>query len=332
MTTLFGSLFVFVLIIAIHEFGHFAVAKAVGIRVNEYAIGMGPLIFKKETEETQYSLRALPIGGYVAMEGEESASDDPRSFNNASLLKRAAVIVSGAGMNFVLAIVAFSLFLLITGYPTRTVDKVFPDSPAATAGIQKGDEIRSIDGKSIEDWDHFSKTVAASKRPITITIHRQGKDLSFSVKPVEKDGRSIVGIQPTSEKHPAKAIGDGFKMTGKVIVTIFDVLGKLFTGSLSVDNLSGPVGVVKVIGDSAKYGFTSLLFITAYISANLGFMNLLPIPALDGGKLVFLLVEGIIGKPLNERIEQGLSVASFVLLFALMIYVTIFGDIARFIH
>lgn len=235
-------------------------------------------------------------------------------------------------MNFVLAIVAFSLFLLITGYPTRTVDKVLPDSPAATAGIQKGDEIRSIDGKPIEDWDHFSKTVAASKRPITITIHRQGKDLSFSVKPVEKDGRSIVGIQPTSEKHPAKAIGDGFKMTGKVIVTIFDVLGKLFTGSLSVDNLSGPVGVVKVIGDSAKYGFASLLFITAYISANLGFMNLLPIPALDGGKLVFLLIEGIIGKPLNERIEQGLSVASFVLLFALMIYVTIFGDIARFIH
>lgn len=261
MTTLFGSLFVFVLIIAIHEFGHFAVAKAVGIRVNEYAIGMGPLIYKKETEETQYSLRALPIGGYVAMEGEESASDDPRSFNNASLLKRAAVIVSGAGMNFVLAIVTFSLFLLITGYPTRTVDKVLPDSPAATAGIQKGDEIRSIDGKPIEDWDHFSKTVAASKRPITITIHRQGKDLSFSVKPAEKDGRSIVGIQPTSEKHPAKAIGDGFKMTGKVIVTIFDVLGKLFTGSLSVDNLSGPVGVVKVIGDSAKYGFASLLLL-----------------------------------------------------------------------
>lgn len=332
MTTLFGSLFVFILIIAIHEFGHFAVAKAVGIRVNEYAIGMGPLIYKKQTKETQYSLRALPIGGYVAMEGEEAASDDPRSFNNASLLKRAAVIVSGAGMNFVLAIVAFSLFLMITGYPTKTVDKVIPNSPAAVAGIQKGDEIRSVDGVAVKEWEDFSKTVAASKNPMTIGMVRRGKTFNFTVKPMKKDGRSIVGIQPTSEKHPVKAIGDGFKMTGKVIVTIFDVLGKLFSGSLGVDNLSGPVGVVKVIGDSAKYGFGSLLFITAYISANLGFMNLLPIPALDGGKLVFLLIEGITGKPVNERIEQGLSVASFVLLFALMIYVTIFGDIARFIQ
>lgn len=121
-------------------------------------------------------------------------------------------------------------------------------------------------------------------------------------------------------------------MTGKTVVTIFQVLGQLFSGKLGVDKLSGPVGVVKVIGDSVKYGFASLLFITAYISANLGFMNLLPIPALDGGKLVFLIIEGVTGKPVNERVEQGLSVASFVLLFSLMIYVTIFGDIARFLH
>lgn len=332
MSTLLGSLFVFILIIAIHEFGHFAVAKAVGIRVNEYAIGMGPLIFKKKKGETQYSLRVLPIGGYVAMEGEESASEDPRSFNNASLWKRAAVVVSGAGMNFVLAVVAFTLFLLITGYPTRTVEKVLPKSPAAEAGIQTGDVIHSIDGKTVADWDTFSKTVAASKKTLTIGIRRKGKDLSFNVTPVKKEGRPIVGIQPTSKKEPIKAIGEGFTMTGKTVVTIFQVLGQLFSGKLGVDNLSGPVGVVKVIGDSVKYGFASLLFITAYISANLGFMNLLPIPALDGGKLVFLLIEGITGKPVNERLEQGLSIASFVLLFSLMIYVTIFGDIARFLH
>ncbi|MDY3119306.1 MAG: RIP metalloprotease RseP [Peptoniphilus sp.] len=332
MTTLLGSLFVFVLIIALHEFGHFAVAKAVGIRVNEYAIGMGPLLLKKQTEETQYSLRALPIGGYVAMEGEEEASDDPRSFNNASLWKRAAVIVSGAGMNFVLAVVAFTLFLIITGYPTRTVKTVLPGSPAAKAGIQAGDEIRFVDGKKVADWDDFSKTVAASEEEITIGVERKGTSKSIRVTPVRKEGRSIVGIQPSNEKHPVRAIGDGISMTGKVIVTIFDVLGKLFTGNLGVDNLSGPVGVVKIIGDSARYGFGSLLFITAYISANLGFMNLLPIPALDGGKLVFLLIEGVTGKPVNARVEQGLSVASFVLLFSLMIYVTIFGDIARFFH
>ncbi len=193
MSTLLGSLFVFILIIAIHEFGHFAVAKAVGIRVNEYAIGMGPLIFKKKKGETQYSLRVLPIGGYVAMEGEESASEDPRSFNNASLWKRAAVVVSGAGMNFVLAVVAFTLFLLITGYPTRTVEKVLPKSPAAEAGIQTGDVIHSIDGKTVADWDTFSKTVAASKKTLTIGIRRKGKDLSFNVTPVKKEiGRAHV--------------------------------------------------------------------------------------------------------------------------------------------
>lgn len=332
MTTILGSLFVFILIIALHEFGHFAVAKAVGIRVNEFSIGMGPLLLQKQKGETLYSLRILPLGGYVAMEGEESASEDPRSFNNAGILQRAAVVGSGAGMNFVLAIVAFTLFYAISGYPTRTIKEIVPDSPAMSAGMQIGDELQSIDGEIIEDWKDFSTKIVASEGMVRVGILREGEEIFLQVTPVKKDGQNFVGIRPTSDSHPLKAVGDGFTTTGEVVVSIFDVLGKLFTGNVGVNNLSGPVGVVKIIGDATKYGFASLLFITAYISANLGIMNLLPIPALDGGKLLFILVESITGKPINERLEQGLSIASFAFLFGLMIFVTIFGDIARFVQ
>ncbi|MDD7362970.1 MAG: RIP metalloprotease RseP [Peptoniphilus sp.] len=332
MATILGSIFVFVLIIALHEFGHFAMAKFVGIRVNEFSIGMGPLLAKRQKNETQYSLRAIPMGGYVAMEGEESDSDDPRAFNNARLPHRAAVVASGAMMNFVLAVVAFMLFMLISGYPTTVVQDVLPNSPAYEAGIRQGDELLSIDGKKVEDWDAFSKTIASSEGLTTIGFKRGSDIEKVEVTPKQKDGRSYVGIQPTSERHPLRAIKDGFTMTGKTVALVFNVLGQLFRGDLGVDKLSGPVGVVKIIGDSAKFGFSSLMFITAYISANLGLMNLLPIPALDGGKLLFLLIEGISGKPVNEKVETSLSVVSFVLLFGLMIYVTIFGDLARFIH
>lgn len=331
MTTILGSIFVFVLIIALHELGHFAMAKAVGIKVNEYSIGMGPALWKKQKGETQYSLRALPIGGYVAMEGEEDASDDPRSFNNASVAARMAVVVSGAAMNFVLAFVAFTLFLMISGYPTQTVDTVIEGSPAQAAGMRAGDTILSVDDREVRSWEDFSGYVADKQGTLSVSVNRDGNTLSFSVMPKTENGKSIIGVKPTSEFHPLHAIADGASMTGGVVLTIFDVLGKLFSGAVGVDNLSGPVGVVKIIGDSAKYGFASLMFITGYISANLGFMNLLPIPALDGGKLLFLLIEAIRGKAVDEKLEMGLSLISITLLFGLMIYVTIFGDIARFI-
>lgn len=332
MASLLGSIFVFVFIIGLHEFGHFGMAKLVGIRVNEYSIGMGPLLFRKQKNETQYSLRALPLGGYVAMEGEEDDSDDPRSFNNAGLSQRAAVIASGAAMNFVLAIVGFMLFTLISGYPTQTVGEVLPGTPAMTSGIEKGDVLLSVNHKKVEDWNEFSMRIAESKEEVTVGYKRDGKEREVNMTPSVKDGRRFIGIKPESERHPLRSVKEGFTMTGKVVVTIFDVLGQLFTGDLGVDKLSGPVGVVKVIGDSAKFGFGSLMFIMAYISANLGVMNLLPIPALDGGKLLFILIEAITGRPVNKKIEMTLSFISFALLIGLMIYVTIFGDIARFIN
>ena len=332
MASLLGTIFVFVLIIGLHEFGHFGMAKLVGIRVNEYSIGMGPLLYKKQKDETQYSIRALPLGGYVAMEGEEDESDDPRSFNNAGLPQRAAVIASGAAMNFVLAIVGFTLFTLISGYPTNTVGEVLPGTPAATAGIKKGDVLLSVNSEPVKEWNEFSALIAESKEDVTVGYSRSGEEQEITIKPAAKDGRRYIGIKPESEHHPLRSVKDGFTMTGKVIVTIFDVLKQLFTGDLGVDKLSGPVGVVKIIGDSAKFGFGSLMFIMAYISANLGVMNLLPIPALDGGKLLFILIEAITGRPVDKKVEMTLSFISFALLIGLMIYVTIFGDIARFLN
>lgn len=329
MATIFGSIFVFLLIIALHEFGHFSVAKAVGIRVNEFSIGMGPKIFQKKKGETSYSLRGLPIGGYVAMEGEEENSNDPRSFNNASVLNRLAVIVSGAGMNFILAIIAFFLSFLFLGNPSNQIGDIMENSPAYDAGLMNGDKIIAINGYETSSWNDIVDRIMNSEGETSIQVTRKGETLTKQILPEEQEGRRIIGI--TRSKNLFVSLQYAFITTFEVVKTIITLLSQLFTGGFSVNDLSGPVGVVQVIGQSASSGFASLLFLTGYISANLGFMNLLPIPALDGGKVVFLLIEWIRGKAIDEKWEMRLSLLGISLLFGLMIYVTIFGDLARLI-
>ncbi|MDO5300954.1 MAG: RIP metalloprotease RseP [Tissierellia bacterium] len=329
MSTVFGAIFVFLTIIALHEFGHFAMAKWAGVRVNEFSIGMGPSVWKQKKGETQYSLRALPIGGFVAMEGEEEASDDPRSFNNASVPARMAIVASGAGMNFILAFLAFFLGILLLGYPTTTIGEVMEDRPAAVAGLMPGDKILAVDGQPAEEWEEIAPLLGADGMERVVTIEREGRALEIKVSPQEEEGRFIIGIVPTMEHHVGRALSDGLKSVFGVLGSIKDALAKIFSGEVSPKQLAGPVGVVQIIGQSAAQGFASLLLITGFISANLGFMNLLPIPALDGGKLLFLIIEGIMGRPISPRIEMALSLVGITLLFGLMIYVTIFGDIAR---
>jgi len=332
MATFLGSIFVFLLVIALHEFGHFIVAKAVGVRVNEFSIGMGPSIYNKQKGETQYSIRALPIGGYVAMEGEEENSNDPRSFGNVSVGRRMAVVLAGAAMNFVLAYIAFTLASLIIGFPTTTVDQVFHDSPAEQAGIMPGDRIVSIDDHPISEWNDIVDNIGDKTDQMQVKVEREGVQKSFELQPTVKDGQSIIGISPKNKIDVLESFKSGFTLIGVTIGSIFSVFGLIFSGQFSMDMLAGPVGVVQVIGQSASAGFGSLIFILGFISANLGFMNLLPIPALDGGKMVFLAIEGIRGRPISEKIEMTLSMIGITLLFGLMIYVTIFSDIARIIN
>lgn len=330
-----AAIIVFLLVVMLHELGHFAVAKMVGIKVLEFSIGMGPVIYSNEKGETKYSLRALPIGGYVAMEGEETDSDDERSFNNAKVSSRIAVVLAGATMNFVLAIVAFFIINMVRGFPTAVINDFTENSPAYTAGMRSGDKVISIDGTEIKSWDEISKTIShAVNEKMDFVVERDGESVDLQIPVVEQNiegygTRKIVGIIPKNETSFGQSVIYAFKDTGYVIKMVFSALRGLVTGGVHTQDLAGPIGVINIISEQSKNGILSVISILGLISANLGVMNLLPIPALDGGKILFLLIEAIKGKPVNTKVEQGFATAGIMLLFALMLYVTIFGDLKR---
>ncbi|MDO5713463.1 MAG: RIP metalloprotease RseP [Tissierellia bacterium] len=330
MSTILASIFVFLLVITLHEFGHFAAAKSVGIKVNEFAVGMGPKLFSKRKGETLYSLRALPIGGFCAMEGEEQDSPDPRSFQKASLFHRFIVVIAGAGMNFILAIIAFFIFSLLIGTQTTTIDRVIPDSPAKIAGLEKGDQIVAINNKNVKSWGDIIEGIG-SENKVLVKVQRGEEYLSYTIPTKTEDGRRIIGISSQVERNPVKSFQFSLRITGEVIGSIFMVFKMMFQRTLKTEMLAGPVGVVSMIGQSSKEGIPPLLFILGLISANLGVVNLLPIPALDGGKLLFLAIEGIRGKPVPEEKEGLITIIGMAFLLSIMIYITIFGDLKRLI-
>ncbi|MDO5715011.1 MAG: RIP metalloprotease RseP [Tissierellia bacterium] len=333
MATLIGSIFVFLLVIMLHELGHFTVAKAVGIKVNEFSIGMGPKILQREGKETKYSIRIFPIGGYVAMEGENEDSFDPRSFNNVSVYKRMAVVVAGAVMNFLLAIVAFFFVFIGMGNGTNIIDEVIVDLPAYQGGIHTGDKIIEINGMPTKDWSEIIDLISNNENgaPLHIKYERNEKIYEQEINPVKsEDGRFIIGITSKTEKNPIHAFSLAISQTKSVVKSIFHVFHLIKTGGFESNMLSGPVGVISIIGQETSKGFINLLFILGLISANLGVINLLPIPALDGGKLLFLLIEAMIGKPIPAEWEAKLSMLGFAFLLTLMLYVTLFNDLNIF--
>lgn len=328
MTTILSSVFVFLLVILLHEFGHFFVAKKVGIQVNEFAIGMGPKIYSKEKGETTYSLRALPIGGFCAMEGEEEESDNPRSFDRAPLKSRCAVVVAGAAMNFLLALVAFFLASLLMGTPSNVVGEVMDQYPAQVAGIEVGDEIIAVNGVKVATGEEIIKEISKAK-DVQLSLSRDGQTLTKDLKTKTQEDRQLIGIQFDLNHSLVQSVKESFQLTGKVIASIFTVFRLIFTGQFQTKMLAGPIGVIQVIGQSSSQGFAPLLYILGMISANLGVVNLLPIPALDGGKLLFLLLEGIRGKKMDPDKEAYFTMAGMALLFGLMIYITVFSDLKR---
>lgn len=330
MLTLVATLLVFCLVVVVHEFGHFAVAKISGVKVNEFAIGMGPKIIGKKRGETEYSLRAIPLGGFVRMEGEDESSDDARSFNNKPVASRMAIILAGAFMNFVLAFAVFTIYYASTGTYTAKLDEVKTDYPAYQAGIRSGDEIVEIEGKKVDSWNEIYDRISSSdSKSLSIKADRDGQLLTFEVEPKLEDGKSLIGITPRIEKSLATSV----KQSGSTLVTMvemmFEFIGGVFTGAVSTDEVSGPVGVFHLIGEATKSGFMYLLFITGFISVNLGFFNLLPIPALDGSRFVFLLVEAVRGKKMDPEKEGLVHIIGFVLLIALTIFIT-YKDILKF--
>lgn len=324
------SLFVFLIVILVHEFGHFIVAKLNNIRVNEFSIGMGPKLLSKQGEETFYTLRALPIGGYVALEGEDDESDDPRSFNRAHPLKRIAVLFAGAFMNFLLAIILFSFIFLIVGSPSDStvIGDIMENSPAVESSLEVGDRIINIDNNPIESWNDISKVINESKKDeLIIEFERNGETLNTTINPVNDGGNYIIGITPVYEKNIGSAISSAFTNTKTVILQVYEFIGNLITGQANISALSGPVGIVRMIGSSSQQGIFTLLTLAAIISANLGAFNLLPFPALDGGTIYITFIEMIIGKEVPDKVKIGLNVVGLSLLLGLILYVTVFNDI-----
>lgn len=330
MLTAVASIFVFLLVVLLHELGHFTVAKLVGIKVNEFAIGMGPKIFQSKKGETVYTLRLLPIGGYVKMEGEDENSNDPRSFNKVSPLSRMAVVAAGAIMNFVLAIVVLSIVSFNMGTPTTIIEDTIVDSPAAINGIMPGDEIISINNIRTNNWNKISKTISSldPSKDIELKLLRDNKEIDINLKPMIDEGRTMIGIIPSYKSSIIGGIKGGFEKTGMFIKLMIEFFGMAFKGKVSINDLSGPIGVINEVGQAAKMGITELLLILGFISVNLGFFNLIPIPALDGSRLVFLLIELVRGKPIDPDKEGFIHLVGFVLLISLMLFVT-YKDLIR---
>lgn len=417
METVLAFIVVFGSLVFFHELGHFLFAKRAGIMVREFAIGFGPKIIGIPKGETIYTIRLLPLGGYVRMAGEdfdtvdlqpgyrvglhigasgeveklylsqnvtnpdilfletekadldkelfiEGYRDDgefarypisrtavivekgqeeliapyDRQFESKPLMSRFLTILAGPIFNFILAFFIFLIIGLLQGVPTYEpiISEVQENSPAEQAGMQGGDLIKQVDDTEITKWPQFAKIIQNNPdQQLAFTVERNGELVSFDITPavIEESGQKFgqIGILYSSplEKNPLKAVGYGAEQTWSWFTQILELLGMLVTGKFSIDALSGPVGIYQATGEVAQYGIFNLMHWAAILSINLGIMNLLPLPALDGGRLLFFVFEGIRGKPVDKQKEGMVHFAGIVLLMVLMIVVT-WNDIQRF--
>lgn len=410
MLTIISAILVFSVIVLAHEYGHYKVARNVGIRVEEFAIGMGPVIYKKEKNDIIYSVRAIPIGGFCKMEGEEEDVKSKTSFSNKTVWQRFKVVAAGPIMNFILALVLFIVIALSFGVAGNTVDFIDESSNEYAAGIRTGDKIISVNDKKAYIWEDIYYQITNTKKDsYTVEFERDGQIKELNIKnnyrklvgitSVLENGKSTTFVSPVDVNSPAYKAGikDGdkvikindkpvstweeitseinkgegsvvkitverkgetqdFEMTPQTQISVrfntnieksfvtaiassayktvyyiklmFDVILQLITGQLGGEAVGGPVMVISMVGEAAKTGLLSVLNLAAFISINLGFMNLLPIPALDGSKLVFLIIEGIRGKAIPIEKESMVHFVGFVLLITLMIFIT-YKDILR---
>lgn len=321
----------FSLLIIVHELGHFIMAKVNGIRVEEFSIGMGPKIFSAEGKETKYSIGLFPIGGYVKMMGEEEEVNDERSFSSKSPLRRISVIVAGAFMNFLLAIIIFTVFLNKFGYSLPKVASLMENMPAVEAGLQEGDEFLKVNGSKVLSADDLSVAINLAKdKPINFLISRNGENKEIVVTPklVEENGsqRYMIGFGFERIDNPGivQSFKQSFKETLSVINQTYKSLKMMVTGEVNFKtDVGGPVSIIRMSSEAAKNGIWNLMYFIAFISINLAVFNMLPFPALDGGWTVILLIELITRRKVPDRIVGAMNYVGIMLLFGLMILVTI---------
>ncbi|MDO5026596.1 MAG: RIP metalloprotease RseP [Tissierellia bacterium] len=318
------GLIMFMFLILVHEFGHFAIAKLSGIKVNEFSIGMGPKLVQFKKKETDYTIRLLPLGGYVAMEGEDEASNDPRSYKNAKAYKRFMTILAGPLMNLLTAFLIFIVVFSMTGAASLVVESVDKSMPAYEAGLMENDKIIKVNGKETTTFSQVSDHIDKYPDQVKLTVLRDGKEVELKeIQAKEADGAYIIGFSVKTSKDFSLIIREAYNRVIFIMALLWNTLGMLFSGQLGMQALSGPVGVINQVGTAAKMGAETLLVFLAIISINLGFFNLLPIPALDGSKLLFIIIEKIIGKPINQKIEERVTMVGFVLLLLLIVVVSV---------
>jgi len=350
-TSIFAFIIVLGILISFHEFGHFLVARLFGVGVEKFSIGFGPRILGKKVGITDYRLSAIPLGGYVKMVGEEpdaelSPAEIPLSFTHKHVFKRFLIVAAGPSFNLLLAAIIFFCIFLISGiYVLKpAVGKVQAGTPAAQAGLQTDDLITAIDNVPVKSWDEMSKLISGSRgKELAITVEQGGSARVFHLRPELKEtkniygesvARYVIGISASGQGYteplnPLQAFVESIAQTYQIAeVTVVSVY-KLIIGAISTKTLGGPIMIAEMAGQQARQGATNLAFFIALLSINLAILNFLPIPVLDGGHLLFFLIEAVIGRPVNTRMREIAQQVGIFLLILLMMYV-FYNDLTRY--
>lgn len=339
------------ILIFVHELGHFLVAKRLGIRVLKFSLGFGPTLVGTKRGETEYVISAIPLGGYVKLYGEDPDEELPPeetrvSFSARPVSHRLATVAAGPLMNFALAVVVFAgLGLLGTPVLQAVVGEVTADMPAAAAGVRPGDRVVAVDGTAVGSWEEMAGAIAGSEgKEIVLVLHREGETLTVPVVPARRTSRNLlgevverpmIGIGPAGEIEIRRsslweAPWVGLRETGRWTWLTVEVLGKMVVGRVSPRNLGGPIAIAQMAGETARAGLLSFLFLVAVLSVNLAVLNLLPIPILDGGHVLFFGIEAVRGRPVSIRNREVAQQVGLMILLMLMAYV-IYNDVARLV-
>lgn len=338
--------FIFVLGITvfIHELGHFIFAKKAGIYIYEFSIGMGPKLFSwhLKNDETLYAVRLFPIGGYVSMAGESVEYDEKipkeKHMQEKTWIQRFSTVIAGVVFNFLLAIILLFVIGLISGSPSNEayIDKLDKAYPAAKTNLKEGDEILSLNSKKISSSDMLllHLQIENGKNFTLLVQHPNGEKETVTIQPIkEKQNGKIVYKYGFSLKNKIRkgifpALIYAFQKSISLLNQMLHIIFYLCTGTLGIGNLSGPIGIFTIVGESAKAGFINIIYLIAYLCINVGFINLLPIPAFDGGRIFFMIIEKIRGKKVDTKIENIIHSVGMILLMLLMLFIT-FQDITR---